>query len=67
MHDKVIILEGSEKFLKDALKISIKYNISVYDSLFLALTKFLNAKLITGDRQQNEVACEIGLLSVYIE
>ena len=65
--EKVIILEDSEKFLQDALKIAMGYNIPIYDSLFLAQAKALKASLITSDRRQSVVAKEMGLESTYIE
>ena len=63
----VVSLEKSEKFLDDALKIGIQYNISIYDSLFLAFAKSLDAKLITSDMKQKVVADKLALSSVYIE
>jgi len=65
--EEVIILEPSKKYLKKALKISIEYNIPIYDSLFLAQAKALTARLITSDKTQGKVAKKIGVNLVYIE
>ena len=67
IEEEVIILEPSEKYLQEALKIAMDYDLSIYDSLFLAQARNLKAKLITSDRGQRDVAGEIGLGVVYIE
>ena len=65
--EEVIILEPSEKYLQEALKIAVDYDISIYDSLFLTQAKNLRAELITSDKRQEEVAREIGIEATYIE
>ena len=67
IEEEVIILEPSEKYLREALKIAVDYDIPIYDSLFLAQARSLKAKLITSDRRQRDVAREIGVEVVYIE
>jgi len=67
VREEVIILEPSEKYLQEALKIAINYDISIYDSLFLAQAKNLRAELITSDKGQEEVAKEMGLEATYID
>jgi len=44
----VVITTG---LLKDALKISYKYGITVYDGVFIALAKDLNFDFITADKK----------------
>lgn len=63
----MIILEPSEKYLQEALKIAMDYDLSIYDSLFLAQARKLRAKLITSDKGQEEVAKEMGLEATYID
>ena len=67
VREEVVILEPSEKYLQEALKIAINYDISIYDSLFLAQARNLRAELITSDKRQEEVAREIGIEATYIE
>ena len=67
IEEEVVILEPSEKYLQEALKIAMDYDLPIYDSLFLAQARNLKAKLITSDRRQRDVAGGIGLGVVYIE
>ena len=67
IEEEVIILEPSEKYLQEALKIAMHYDLSIYDSLFLAQARNLRAELITSDKRQKEVAREIGIEATYIE
>jgi len=67
VNEEVIIVEPSKKHLKKALKISVECDVPIYDGLFLAQAKTLSAKLITGDKRQEEVAKEIGVDVVYVE
>nr|WP_206205041.1 MULTISPECIES: type II toxin-antitoxin system VapC family toxin [unclassified Thermococcus] len=66
VREEVIILEPSEKYLQEALKIAMDYDLSIYDSLFLAQARSLRTKLITSDKGQEEVAKEMGLEATYI-
>ena len=67
VREEVIILEPSEKYLQEALKIAMGYDLPIYDSLFLTQAKNLRAELITSDKRQEEVAREIGIEATYIE
>ena len=67
IEEEVVILEPNEKYLREALKIAVDYDIPIYDSLFLAQARNLKAKLITSDKRQMNVAREIGMEVVYIE
>jgi len=67
IEEEVIILEPSEKYLQEALKIAVDYDLSIYDSLFLTQARNLRAELITSDKRQEEVAREIGIEATYIE
>ncbi|MCD6492451.1 MAG: type II toxin-antitoxin system VapC family toxin [Archaeoglobaceae archaeon] len=64
---EVLVIEPSSKYIKNALKIAIEHNISVYDALFLAQAMTLNAKLITSDRLQSKIAEKIDVDVVCIE
>lgn len=67
VREKVLTLERSEKYLSEALKVAINYNLPVYDCLFLSQAKNLKAKLVTSDKGQRDVAGMIGLECVYID
>ena len=67
VREEVVILEPSEKYLQEALKIAMDYDLPIYDSLFLTQAKNLRAELITSDKRQKEVAREIGIEATYIE
>jgi len=67
VREEVIMLEPSEKYLQEALKIAMDYDLPIYDSLFLTQAKNLRAELITSDKRQEEVAREIGIEATYIE
>lgn len=66
IREEVIMLEPGEKYLQEALKIAMDYDISIYDSLFLAQARNLKAELITSDKRQGDVAREIGVEVAYI-
>ncbi|WP_394295116.1 type II toxin-antitoxin system VapC family toxin [Thermococcus kodakarensis] len=66
VREEVIILESSGKYLGEALEIAMRYDIPIYDSLFIAQAKSLRAKLATSDKRQAEVAKVLGLEAVYI-
>ena len=67
VREEVVILEPSEKYLQEALKIAMNYDLPIYDSLFLAQAKNLRAELITSNKGQEEVAKEMGLEATYID
>ena len=58
--NKLSIIPTAEVVYK-ALDISIKYNITIYDSLYLALTQHHKASLATFDQRQREIAIKLGL------
>ncbi len=60
-------MEPSRKYLQEALEIDMDYDIAVYDALFLAQAKSLEAELITSDKKQEDAARKLGLATVYIE
>lgn len=41
----------SKDFLVEAVELAVKYDVTVYDALFVALAQRLNNKLITTDRK----------------
>ena len=67
VEEDVLRLEPASSYLREALEISLRYGIAVYDSLFIAQARSLNVKLITSDRKQVEVAQDLGVETVLIE
>ena len=67
VEENVLRLESASSYLREALKISLRYGITVYDSLFIAQARNLNVKLITSDRKQVEVAQDLRVDTVLIE
>ena len=67
VEEDVLRLEPVSSYLREALKISLRYGITIYDSLFIAQAKSLNVKLITSDRKQVEAARDLGVGTVLIE
>ena len=63
---RVIVLKESRVYLRDTLDISCNANISIYDSLFLAMAKEFKAKLVTSDRKRYELALKLNIPAVYI-
>ena len=45
-------------FLAEAIKISLKHKITIYDSLYLALAVKEGLELITSDEKQHKIALE---------
>ncbi|MBO3839457.1 MAG: type II toxin-antitoxin system VapC family toxin [Thermoproteota archaeon] len=52
--------------LKEALELSAKLDMTVYDSLYISLAKKLNVDLITSDRLQAEKAEIIGIRAILV-
>ena len=54
-------VEENSKYFGEAFRIALEKGITVYDALFIAQAKALNATLITCDEKQGEIAREFGL------
>lgn len=54
--NKAVIIENEMDHIDEAFKISIKQNITVYDSLYIALAKKKKLELLTADEMQAQVA-----------
>ncbi len=54
-------VEENSKYLGEAFRIALEKGITVYDALFIAQAKALNAPLVTCDEKQGEIARELGL------
>ncbi len=53
-------------YLADAIKISLKYKITIYDSLYLALAAKEGLELITSDEKQYKMALEENIKAIIV-
>ncbi len=58
---RIINFYKQDRLYKKSYKISSKYNITVYDSLFLALALKIKGDLLTRDKKQAEVGKKLGI------
>ena len=56
-----------EDLYAKALQISTTWNISLYDALFIELSRELNLELVTSDEKQAEVSEKMGVKTIFIE
>ena len=54
--NKAVIIENEMDYIDEAFEISIRRNITVYDSLYIALAKKKKLGLLTADEIQAQVA-----------
>jgi predicted nucleic acid-binding protein len=54
--NKAVIIENEMDYIDEAFEISIRQNITVYDSLYIALAKKKKLELLTADEMQAQVA-----------
>jgi predicted nucleic acid-binding protein len=54
--NKAVIIENEMDYIDEAFEISIRRNITVYDSLYIALAKKKKLGLLTADGMQAQVA-----------
>jgi len=62
----VVIFEPFENYLKEAMKISIEEEITIYDALYLAQAKKFRC-LLTSDEKQWKVAKKMGINVEFME
>jgi predicted nucleic acid-binding protein len=54
--DQVITIVDQRKYMNIALEVAVANKITVYDSLFIAIAKAQNYRLVTCDVKQAEIA-----------
>ena len=54
--DQVITIVDQRKYMNIALEVAVANKITVYDSLFIAIAKAQNYRLVTYDVKQGEIA-----------
>ncbi|BCU68009.1 toxin VapC [Sulfolobales archaeon HS-7] len=62
----VVEIKESGSYVKEALNISVKEGLSLYDSLFIALAKAMNDELLSSDKRQSDVGVKY-IKVTYIE
>ena len=62
----VVIFEPFERYLNEAMEISMKEGVTVYNALYIAQAKALDC-LLTSDEKQWKIANKIGIQSEFIE
>ncbi|RLF13702.1 MAG: PIN domain-containing protein [Thermoprotei archaeon] len=62
----VIILEPEVSYVREALRIALEHEITLYDSLYIAQAQ-KHGELLTSDRGQAEIANKIGIKVYLIE
>ena len=58
---KNVVLYPELEYLEEALRIALKYGITVYDALYIALAIKKKAKLLSLDEKQRKVAKDLGV------
>jgi len=53
---KAVVIENEMNYIDEAFEISIKHNITIYDSLYIALAKKKKLELLTSDEIQAQTA-----------
>ncbi len=56
------VLVDQNEFLERAFEIAVKHNITIYDSLFIAVALLKDFELITCDASQAEIARKLGVV-----
>jgi len=64
--DRNMILYPEVRYLQKALEISLRYGVTVYDALYIALALEERRPLLTLDSRQSEVAKALGVTPVSV-
>ena len=65
-YSDTIKFENQERYLISAFKTAVKNKVTVYDALFIELSKHLKAELITSDLKQAETAKKEGVRTIVV-
>jgi predicted nucleic acid-binding protein len=65
--NKAVIIENEMDHIDEAFKISIKQNITVYDSLYIAFAKKKKLELLTADEMQAQAATLEGVRAIVLQ
>ena len=64
---KVVKIEGELNYLEEAVKIAFTRNISIYDSLYIAMAKMKGLNLLTVDEAQANAAKAENITTITLE
>jgi predicted nucleic acid-binding protein len=64
--NKAVIIENEMDYIDEAFEIFIKQNITVYDSLYIALAKKKKLELLTADEMQAQAASPEGVRAIVL-
>ena len=66
VREGVLIIESGNKYLDKGFSISVKDGIPIYDSLYIAQALERNARLLTSDKRQLEIAERYNIDTIFI-
>ncbi|MEM1582787.1 MAG: type II toxin-antitoxin system VapC family toxin [Candidatus Bathyarchaeia archaeon] len=66
VEEKPLLIINQDKYLINAFEISAKHGITIYDALFVALSKERSQELVTSDTKQAKIARELGLKAILV-
>ncbi|MEM1538194.1 MAG: type II toxin-antitoxin system VapC family toxin [Candidatus Nezhaarchaeales archaeon] len=66
VEERPLPIADQNRYLIDAFKASTKYGITIYDALFIVLSKERNQELATSDVKQVRIARELGLKAILV-
>lgn len=58
---KIVKIDSQSPLLTRAFKIALRYSITIYDALYIALAENKKYELITCDKKQAEIAKELNI------
>ena len=56
IHERAVKIEGELTYMDEAIRIAFNREITIYDSLYIAMAKEKEVKLLTSDRTQSSAA-----------
>jgi predicted nucleic acid-binding protein len=65
--NKAVIIENEMDYIDEAFEISIRQNITVYASLYIALAKKKKLELLTADEMQAQAATLEGVRAIVLQ
>ena len=63
---RIVRVYPQEPLLVEALKLSAKVSLPIYDAIYIVLARELKSELITSDVEQAKKAEEIGVFSILV-
>ncbi|MCD6536018.1 MAG: type II toxin-antitoxin system VapC family toxin [Thaumarchaeota archaeon] len=66
LENKIVRIAPEQPLLVEALELSIKTGLTIYDSTYIVLARRLGTELITSDRKQAEKAEEAGVIPILV-